>query len=69
MFSLLPFFLQSAKAVGGANDWDVYFSQPDQDTNFGSTSTVEYIIRDKLVQGINLLQAGDTGTLATFTFS
>ncbi len=47
-------------------NWIVHFNLPDQDYY---EAPGEYVIRDALLARINALQAGQTGTLATFTFS
>ncbi len=47
-------------------DWLVHFSLPDQSS---SESPGEFDIRDALLARIDALQASQTGTLATYTFS
>ncbi len=55
----------AAESVTGT-DWIVHFNLPDQDFN---EVPGEYIIRDALLTRLNALQAGQTGTLAAYSFS
>ncbi len=55
----------TGESVTGA-DWTVHYNLPDQDYD---EVPGEYNIRDAMVARINALQAGQTGTLATFTLS
>jgi phosphatidylserine/phosphatidylglycerophosphate/cardiolipin synthase-like enzyme len=58
----------AAVSVTGA-DWIVHYNFPDQSSSFSTTNADEYGIRDALVARINALQSGQTGALATYTFS
>lgn len=57
-----------AVSVTGA-DWIVHYNFPDQSYSFSTTNADEYAIRDALVARLDALQAGQTGALATYTFS
>lgn len=58
----------AADVITGA-DWRVTFNRPDQTTTLTSIGTNEFDIRDRFVACVDELQSGDTGYLATYTFT
>ena len=66
--ALLTTAIARGDVVTGEN-WRVVFNRPDQTTTLTSIGPNEFDIRDAFLERINALQAGDSGWLATYTFT
>ncbi len=55
--------------VATGADWRVTFNRPDQTTTLTSLGAHEFDVRDRFLECLGELQAGDQGYLATYTLS